>query len=35
MSFVEGGPDWIKTGEDRFTVEAKVEDPTKATEQQL
>jgi uncharacterized protein (TIGR03435 family) len=35
MSFVEGGPDWVKTGEDRFTIEAKVEDPTKATEEQL
>jgi uncharacterized protein (TIGR03435 family) len=35
MSFVEGGPDWVKMGEDRFNIEAKVEDPTKATEQQL
>lgn len=35
MSFIDGGPDWVKTGEDRFTIEAKVEDPTKATEQQL
>jgi uncharacterized protein (TIGR03435 family) len=35
MSFIEGGPDWVKSGEDRFTIDAKVEDPTKATEQQL
>jgi uncharacterized protein (TIGR03435 family) len=35
MSFVDGGPDWVKSGEDRYTIEAKAEDPTKATEQQL
>jgi uncharacterized protein (TIGR03435 family) len=35
MSFVDGGLDWVKTGEDRFNIEAILEDPTKATEQQL
>jgi uncharacterized protein (TIGR03435 family) len=35
MASVEGGPDWVKSGEDRFTIEAKAEDPAKATEEQL
>ncbi len=30
-----GGPDWVRFGDDRFNVDAKVEDPTKATEAQL
>jgi uncharacterized protein (TIGR03435 family) len=30
-----GGPDWVRYGDDRFNVDAKVEDPTKATEAQL
>jgi uncharacterized protein (TIGR03435 family) len=32
---IKSGPDWISRGVDRFNVEAKVEDPTKATEAQL
>jgi uncharacterized protein (TIGR03435 family) len=35
MSLVKGGPDWVKTGDFRFNVEAKAEDPTKATEAEL
>jgi uncharacterized protein (TIGR03435 family) len=32
---IKGGPDWVQLGEDRFNVDAKVEDPTKVTEDQL
>ena len=32
---IKGAQDWVINGYDRFTVEAKAEDPTKATEQQL
>ena len=35
MGLITGGPDWVKSGDDRFNIEAKVEDPTKATEVQL
>jgi uncharacterized protein (TIGR03435 family) len=35
LQLLKGGPDWLHTGDDRFNVEAKVEDPTKATEAQL
>jgi uncharacterized protein (TIGR03435 family) len=35
MAMITGGPDWIKLGDDRFNIEAKAEDPAKATEQQL
>jgi uncharacterized protein (TIGR03435 family) len=35
MLRVKGGPDWVKSGDDRFDIEAKAEDPTKATEAQL
>ena len=35
MALIKGGPDWVKTGDDRFNVEAKAEDPTKATDAQL
>ncbi len=35
MQLIKGGPDWLMTGDDRFNVEAKVDDPTKATEEQL
>jgi uncharacterized protein (TIGR03435 family) len=33
MAQISGGPDWIKS--DRFNVDAKVEDPSKATEEEL
>jgi uncharacterized protein (TIGR03435 family) len=32
---IKGGPDWVQLGDDRFNVDAKVEDPTKVTEDQL
>jgi uncharacterized protein (TIGR03435 family) len=35
MAMLRGGPDWVAGGVDRFNLEAKVEDPTKATEEQL
>jgi uncharacterized protein (TIGR03435 family) len=35
MGLITGGPEWIKTGNFRYTIEAKAEDPTKATEEQL
>jgi len=35
MVFLKGGPDWVKMGDDRFNLEAKAEDPAKATEAQL
>jgi uncharacterized protein (TIGR03435 family) len=35
MGQVKGGPDWLMTGDDRFNLEAKAEDPSKATEEQL
>jgi uncharacterized protein (TIGR03435 family) len=35
MGLITGGPDWVKSGDERFNIEAKVEDPTKATQQQL
>jgi uncharacterized protein (TIGR03435 family) len=35
MQVIKGGPDWVMTGDDRFNIEAKAEDPTKATEEQL
>jgi uncharacterized protein (TIGR03435 family) len=31
MNYIKGGPDWLSTGTDRFTVDAKVEDPTKGS----
>jgi len=33
MAQISGGPDWLKG--DRFNIDAKAEDPTKATEEQL
>jgi uncharacterized protein (TIGR03435 family) len=35
MLNLKTGPDWIQRGDLRFNVEGKVEDPSKATEQQL
>jgi uncharacterized protein (TIGR03435 family) len=35
MLLIKSGPDWIARGEDRYDIEAKAEDPTKATERQL
>ncbi len=35
MAYIKGGPDWVGMGGPRFSVDAKAEDPTKATEQQL
>jgi uncharacterized protein (TIGR03435 family) len=32
---IQGAPDWVIGGSERFDVEAKVEDPAKATEAQL
>ncbi len=34
LEFLKGGPDWAKSGDIRFNIEAKAEDP-KATEAQL
>ena len=35
MANLKTGPDWIQRGDLRFNVDAKAEDPTKTTEQQL
>jgi uncharacterized protein (TIGR03435 family) len=35
LQFLKGGPDWARTGDTRFNIEAKAEDPAKTTEQQL
>jgi uncharacterized protein (TIGR03435 family) len=35
MLLIRGGPDWVLGGFDRFSLEAKAEDPAKATEAQL
>jgi uncharacterized protein (TIGR03435 family) len=32
---IQGGPDWVATGVDRFNIEAKAEEPTKTTEREL
>jgi uncharacterized protein (TIGR03435 family) len=34
VAYLQGGPDWLRAGE-RFTVDAKAEDPAKATDKQL
>jgi uncharacterized protein (TIGR03435 family) len=34
VAYLKGGPDWLRAGE-RFTVDAKAADPTKATDEQL
>jgi uncharacterized protein (TIGR03435 family) len=35
IGLIKGAPDWVIAGTERFNLEAKVEDPTKVTEQQL
>jgi len=35
IGLIKGAPDWVIGGYERFTIEAKAEDPTKATEAQL
>jgi uncharacterized protein (TIGR03435 family) len=35
MNLIQSGPEWIARGDERFDVDAKAEDPTKATDQQL
>jgi uncharacterized protein (TIGR03435 family) len=35
MDLIKGAPDWAISGVERFNVEAKADDPTKATEEQL
>src|SRR5215831_7498359 len=35
MDMLKGGPEWVAQGDDRFDIEAKVEDPSTATEAQL
>lgn len=35
IGLIKGASDWVIAGSERFTVQAKAEDPTKATEEQL
>jgi uncharacterized protein (TIGR03435 family) len=35
MDMLKGGPDWVLTGDNRFDLEAKAEDPSTATEAEL
>jgi uncharacterized protein (TIGR03435 family) len=35
MQLIEGAPDWVVGGSDRYTIEAKASDPAKTTEAQL
>jgi uncharacterized protein (TIGR03435 family) len=35
MQWIKSGPEWIARGDERFNVEAKADDPTKATREQL
>ncbi len=35
IGLIKGAPDWVISGSERFTIEAKAEDPTKATQAQL
>src|SRR5580692_10681800 len=35
MLYLKGGPEWVAAGDFRYTVDAKAEDPTKTTEEQL
>lgn len=35
VGFIRNAPDWVISGSERFTIEARAEDPERATEQQL
>ncbi len=35
MVMIQNAPDWVTAGDERFNIEAKAEDPAKATEGQL
>src|SRR5215471_11884871 len=35
MDMLKGGPEWVITGDNRFDLEAKAEDPSTATEAEL
>jgi uncharacterized protein (TIGR03435 family) len=35
IGLIKSAPDWVIAGDERFSIEAKAEDPTKATEDQL
>jgi Protein of unknown function (DUF3738) len=35
MAMIQNAPDWVIAGDERFNIEAKAEDPAKATEAQL
>src|SRR5258708_33669681 len=35
MEYIKGGPDWVAQGGNRYSIEAKADDPSKATEAQL
>jgi len=35
MRWIKSGPDWIARGDERFNVEAKADNPTETTQQQL
>jgi uncharacterized protein (TIGR03435 family) len=35
MSQIQGGPDWVRTGDDRFSIQAKADSPQTATEHDL
>src|SRR5215471_15952087 len=35
VASIKSGPDWIARGFDRYNIEAKAEDPSKATEAEL
>jgi uncharacterized protein (TIGR03435 family) len=35
MASIKNAPDWVMAGSDRFTIEAKAEDPSKATEKEI
>src|SRR5258708_13413660 len=35
MRYIQGGPDWIMTGGNRYTIEAKADAPSETTEAQI